>query len=108
MRAAGAAAAQPGRVSVLGWGGEGWGGGAGGGRSAGPTQRGEWRLRKGPERLSLAGGRVDPQDASPSRRVVPCSGGGDRSAWRASGFLATPTPKIHSEKTHVVAVDNCA
>lgn len=39
-RVAGAAAAQPGRVSVLGWGGE-RGGGAGGGRSAGPTQRGE-------------------------------------------------------------------
>lgn len=62
---------------------------------------------RGPAPLDCCGHAV-PQHACLSRRVVPYSGGGDRSAWRVSGFLApTPSPN-HSEKTHVVAADNCA
>lgn len=65
-------------------------------------RRGGVELRKRPERLPLAGGHADPQDASPSGRAVPCSGGGDRSAWRVSGFLAAPQAPKSTPRKHML------
>lgn len=84
------------------------GGGAGGGRSEGPTRRGSGGTERGPGARGSLVDALDPEDACPSWRVAPCSGVTDLRGRRLVFSPSPPLQKIHSEKTHVVAVDNCA